>query len=188
MPNDNIKKVIEKAAGGGEGTQLEEIFYEGYGSGGVAVLVKAATDNRNRTSSAVRAVFTKHGGNMGESGCVRWSFKNLGSIQVPVSAVGEDKLMEVIMEAGAEDMQISDGMYEIQTAPEIFAQVRDTIEKAGIPIEDSEITMIPQNTVRPSFEEAEKLFRMMRAMEELDDVQDVYANFDLPDDVLEKLM
>jgi len=188
MPNDNIKKVIEKAAGGGEGTQLEEIYYEGYGSGGVAVMVKAATDNRNRTSSAVRAVFTKYGGNLGEIGCVRWSFKHLGSILVPVSAVGEDRLMEIIMEAGAEDMQISDGFYEIQTAPEIFAQVRDAVVKARIPVDSSEITMIPQNTIRPTNDEAEKLLKMLRFLEELDDVQAVYANFDIPDDVLEKLM
>jgi len=188
MPKDNIEKAIKKGTGELEGAAAyEEVVYEGYGPGGVAVLVEVMTDNKNRTVSEIRHIFSKHGGNLGENGCVAWMFEKKGSIVIGKGAIDEDRLMELALEAGAEDVAEQEGEYEIITEPGAFEDVRSAMDEAGVPYFLAEIGMIPQNTVRLEEGKAAQMLKLMEKMEDNDDVQHVYANFDIPDEIMEKL-
>jgi YebC/PmpR family DNA-binding regulatory protein len=188
MPKDNIERAIKKGTGELEGETYEEIRYEGYGPGGVAVLVDCMTDNRNRTVGEVRYAFTKSGGNLGESGCVAFMFDRKGSIIVDKEQVDEEQLMEVALEAGAEDVLEEETTFQILTAPEDFDVVREEMEKAGIEMVEASISMIPQNTVEVAEEKkAASLMRLMETLEDNEDVQHVHANFDIPDEIMERL-
>ncbi len=187
MPSDNIERAIKKAAGGEEGAQYQEVVYEGYGPGGVAFMVVALTDNKNRTTGEVRHVFNKYGGNLGTSGSVAWQFEEKGVIYVEKEGVDEDEVLEVALEAGAEDMVTQADTYEITTSVKDFGKVRKALEEAGFKISQAQITRIPKNTVRVEGRDAERVIKLMEALEDLDDVQQVYANFDIPEEVLEAL-
>jgi len=189
MPRSNIDRAIERGAGGGEGANIEEIRYEGYGQDGVAILVDCMTDNRNRTVSDVRSVFSKAGGNMGESGCVSWMFHQKGLFVFDRNEVDEDALMEAALEAGAEDVQdkVDEGCFEVTSDPADFTQVQETLEAANIKPQVAEISWIPENTVHVEGETAEKLLRLIERLEDLDDVQNVYANYDIDDTEMERL-
>ncbi len=187
MPMDNIERAIKRATGGAEGVHYEEIVYEGYGPGGVAFLVIALTDNRNRTANEIRHLFSKHGGNLSTPGSVAWQFEDRGVIYVERSAVDEDTLMEVVLEAGAEDLRTQDETYEILTSSEAYRSVVEALEQAGIPYTHAELTKLPQNTVRVEGKDAEKVIKLMEALEEHDDVQRVFANFDISEETLQAL-
>jgi YebC/PmpR family DNA-binding regulatory protein len=182
MPNDNIDRAVKKGTGELGGGQLDEVTYEGYGPGGVAVTVDVLTDNRNRTVAEIRFIFGRHGGNMGETGCVGWMFKKRGVIAIEKSAADEDKLIELALEAGADDVTSDDESYQVMTAPENFNVVRDAIEKAGIAMVQAEVTRIPENTVAVSGHTAEQVLKLMEELEDHDDVQNVAANFDISDE------
>jgi YebC/PmpR family DNA-binding regulatory protein len=187
MPKDTIERAIARGAGTDAAAEAyEQVTYEGYGPNGVAVLVEALTDNRNRTAADVRHVFAKNDGNLGTSGAVAWLFERKGVIFVPADSADEDAVMLAAADAGAEDVSVEGSSYQITCAPEDLASVRQALEAAGIQIESAEITMLPKTTVRIEDEAAaRKLLRLMEALEENDDVQDVYANFDIPEGVLE---
>lgn len=185
MPQDNIKRAIQRGAGELEGSQYEEVTYEGYGPGGVAVIVSSLTDNRNRTVAELRVVFSRNGGSLGETGCVGWMFDQKGIITVEKDAIDEDRLMEVALDAGAEDIRPEDDMFDVLTAPDSLPDVRAAFEAAGIKLANAEVTMLPKNTIRVEGKAATQILRMMDQLDELDDVQQVYANFDIPDEVLE---
>ncbi len=188
MPKDNIEKAVKKGSGDLEGgAAYEEIVYEGYGPGGVAVLVEVMTDNKNRTVSDVRHIFSKHGGNLGENGCVAWIFEKKGSLIFSKDAVDEDRLMELALEAGAEDVAVQESEYEVITEPNTFEDVRSAMDAAGVPYLLAEIGMIPQNTVKLEEGKAGQMLKLMEKMEDNDDVQNVYANFDISDEIMEKL-
>jgi YebC/PmpR family DNA-binding regulatory protein len=188
MPKDNIDRAIKKGTGELEGETYEEIRYEGYGPGGVAVLVDCMTDNRNRTVGEVRFAFTKSGGNLGESGCVAFMFDRKGSIIIDKEEVDEDELMEVVLEAGAEDVVEEETTFQVLTAPEDFDAVREELEKVGIKMVEAAISMIPQNTIEVAEEKkAASLMRLIDALEDNEDVQHVHANFDIPDEIMERL-
>ena len=187
MPKDNIERAIKKGTGELEGVTYEEIVYEGYGPGGVAVLVECMTDNRNRTVGEVRSTFTKCNGNMGETGCVSWMFDKKGLI-VFAKSVDFEKLFETALEAGAEDVTDEEEQYEVLTDPSSFIEVRTALEKAGFKYESAEITMIPQTMVKLDGKNAENMLKLMDRMEDNDDVQNVYANFDISVEEMEKLM
>ncbi|WP_298436650.1 YebC/PmpR family DNA-binding transcriptional regulator [Geobacter sp.] len=187
MPKDNIERAIKKGTGELEGVNYEEIVYEGYGPGGVAVLVECMTDNRNRTVGEVRSTFTKCNGNMGETGCVSWMFDKKGLI-VFAKSVDFEKLFETALEAGAEDVTDEEEQYEVLTDPSSFIEVRTALEKAGFKYESAEITMIPQTMVKLDGKNAENMLKLMDRMEDNDDVQNVYANFDISVEEMEKLM
>lgn len=179
MPNDTIDRAIKRGTGEIEGAQYDEVTYEGYGPNGVAVMVDAMTDNRNRTVAEIRHIFSKNGGNMGESGSVGWMFDKKGYIVVDKAAKTEDELFEIAIEAGADDMQDDGDVFEIFTAPENFEAVHDAIRKAGIEPQVAEVSMIPQNYVRLEGAEAKTMLKLFEALEDNDDVQKVYANFDI---------
>jgi len=185
MPNDNIQRAIARGAGGGEGVSYEEVTYEGMAPGGVAVMVLVQTDNRNRTVSEIRNIFTKAGGSMGAS--VAWMFEKKGLITLSRSAAPEDEVFTKAVEAGAEDLKTTADEYEITTAPEDFAKVRRALEDAGYTLTSAEITMVPKSTVSLAGKEAQQVLRFMESIEEHDDVQHVYANFDIPDEVLQQV-
>jgi len=185
MPNDNIKRAVARGAGGAEGESYEEVTYEGMGPGGVAVLVEVQTDNRNRTVSEIRNVLTKAGGAMGAS--VAWMFEKRGLITIPRAAASEDEVLAKAVDAGAEDMKTVGDEYEITTAPEDFAAVRKALEDAGYKPASAEITMVPKTTVPLAGKEAQQVLRLMETLEDHDDVQHVYANFDIPDEVLQQV-
>ena len=188
MPKDNIEKAIKKGTGDLDGGAVyEEVVYEGYGPGGVAVLVEVMTDNKNRTVSDIRHIFSKHGGNLGENGCVAWIFEKKGSIIISKDAIGEDRLMELALEAGAEDVKEQESEYEVLTDPCSFEDVKSAMDEAGVPYILAEISMVPQNTVSLEEGTAGQMLRLMEKMEDNDDVQHVYANFDISDDIMEKL-
>jgi YebC/PmpR family DNA-binding regulatory protein len=182
MPNDNIDRAIKKGTGELGGGQLEEVAYEGYGPGGVAIIADVLTDNRNRVVAELRFILSRHGGNLGESGCVAWMFKKRGIITVEKSAVDEDRLMEVALEAGADDVTSDDDTFQVLTAPEAFAAVRDALEKAGIPIANAEVSRHPDNTVRVAGHTAEQVLKLMEELEDHDEVQGVSSNFDISDE------
>ena len=184
MPKDNIERAIKKGTGELEGVNYEESIYEGYGPGGVAVLVESLTDNKNRAVAEIRHVFTKNGGNLGASGCVAWMFKKKGYIAVDRQAVDEEKLMEKALEAGAEDVREDAGSFEVITAPEDFEPVKTAIDELKIPCISSEVTMLPQNTTSLTGKEAEQMMRLMDMLEDCDDVQKVYTNADIPDEMV----
>jgi len=185
MPKDNIERAIKKGTGELEGVHYEESIYEGYGPGGAAVLVESLTDNKNRAVSDIRHIFSKNGGNLGESGCVAWMFKKKGYIVVERSAVDEDRLMETALDAGAEDIREDEDNYEVISAPEDFDAVKEAIEAAEIAYQSAEITMLPQSTTALTGKEAEQMVRLMEMLEDCDDVQNVYTNADIPEEVFE---
>jgi len=187
MPKDTIERAVARGAGtDADAEAYEQVTYEGYGPNGVAVLVEALTDNRNRTAADVRHIFAKNDGNLGTSGAVAWLFERNGVILVPADSADEDEVMLAAADAGAEDVSVEGSSYQITSAPEDVTSVRQALEQAGIQIESAEITMLPKTTVRIEDEAAaRKLLRLMEALEENDDVQDVSANFDIPEGVLE---
>jgi YebC/PmpR family DNA-binding regulatory protein len=185
MPADNIKRAVQRGTGELEGVNYEELTYEGYGPGGVAILVNCLTDNKQRTVADVRAIFSKNGGRLGESGSVGYLFESRGVILIDPQVTTEDRLMEIALEAGAEDIQTNDdGGFEVTTAFEDFAPVRDALDQAKIAYASAETAMIPTTTVTLEGKDAEQNLRLVDRLEEHDDVQNVYANFDIPDDVL----
>jgi len=184
MPSDNIKRAIQKGTGELPGTSYDEVAYEGYGPGGVAVLVQAVTDNRNRTLPEIRRLFTKHGGNLGESNCVAWIFEKKGYLVVPRQGVDEEKLFELAIEAGAEDLKEDGENFEIFSAPENHEKVHEALKQRNTPILASEVAMVPKTTVRLEGKQARQMLSMMEALEEHDDVQHVWANFDIDDSEL----
>jgi YebC/PmpR family DNA-binding regulatory protein len=184
MPSDNIKRTIDKATGGGEAEQFEEIVYEGYGPGGVAVLVEAATDNRNRTAAEVRSIFTKTGGPQAGSGALAWQFEPRGLIAVTRGAkVDPDEVGLAAIDAGAEDVETDDDTIEIYTSPGDLESVRKALEGAGVPVDSAENTMVAKQTVELDSNKARQALRLVELLEDLDDVQRVTANFDIPEDV-----
>ena len=185
MTKDTIERAIKRGAGGDEGAAIEEIRYEGYGPGGVAIIVECMSDNRTRTVGEVRHAFTKHGGNLGADGSVSYLFNKCGVLAYPQSA-GEDKVMEAALEAGAEDV-VSDGGIEVLTDPGSFLKVKESMEKAGLKPESAEITLRASNSVTVAGEAAESVMELLDALENLDDVQTVYSNADFPDEVLRAL-
>jgi YebC/PmpR family DNA-binding regulatory protein len=187
MPADKIKSAIQRGTGEVEGAVYDELNYEGYGPSGVAVLVACATDNRNRTVAELRNIFSKCGGNLGESGSVAWQFSRRGLISVPKNGKSEDDVMEAAIEAGAEDVKIEEETFDIYTAPEDFVGVREALEGSGIAIASAELTMIPSTTVAVEGKAAEQMIRLMDQLEDHDDVQNVYANFDIPESVMATL-
>jgi YebC/PmpR family DNA-binding regulatory protein len=187
MPKDNIERAIARGSGAdSDGQDFETVVYEGYGPGGVAVIVEALTDNRNRTASEVRHAFDKNDGNLGTSGAVTWLFERRGVVLVPTDGVDEDELTLAAAEGGADDVSVDGSTYEIVSAPEALTAVRAAVEAAGFGIDSAELTMRPKTTVEVADESsAKKILRLMDQLEENDDVQDVYANFDIPEQVLE---
>ena len=188
MPNENITRAIKKGTGELEGTQYEEITYEGYGLGGAAVFVETMTDNKNRTVGEIRSIFSKNGGNLGANGCVGWIFVQKGLIIVPVEGNDEESLLELIMEAGGDDLKQEGDLFEILTSAENFEFTRKILEDKGVKMEAAELTRIPQNTVTVTEEKDGKaLLRMMGSLEDHDDVQKAFSNFDIAEDILASL-
>jgi len=187
MPHENIKRAIQKGTGELPGEAYEEITYEGYAPGGVAVMVRVLTDNRNRTAPEIRHTFEKHGGHMGASGAVAWMFERKGVIQVDAEKVAEDDVLALALEAGATDMRRVEKTYEITTAPAEMDAVRTALEAARMPVLEGDVTFVPQSTVRVEGKDAPQVLRLIEALEELDDVQSVYANYDIPDEVIEAI-
>jgi len=187
MPKDNIERAIKKGTGELEGGNLEEIVYEGYGPAGVAVLVNILTDNKNRTSGEIRHIFSKHNGNLGESGCVSWLFDKKGLIVFEKGQVDEEKLLEAALEAGADDVKEEATTFEVIVDPKNFETVRGSLEQQNFKYLLAEITMVPKNTVKLEGKEAEQMIKLMDALEDSDDVQKTYANFDIAEDLLEKM-
>lgn len=186
MPSDTMQKAIQRGTGELPGVSYEEVYYEGYGPGGVAVMLQVLTDNRNRTTAELRHLFTKHGGNLGETGCVGFLFRKQGYLIVPKSAGSEDAVMEAALEAGAEDFFADDPeLFEIYTAPEELHQVKGALEARGFGIEQAKIEMVPTTQVRLEDKRAEQMVRLMEVFEDHDDVQNVWANFDIDASVLE---
>jgi len=185
MPKDNIERAIQRGAGGGDGEAYEAILYEGYGPAGVAIICNILTDNRNRAASDVRYIFTKNGGSLGTPGSVAWQFDRKGIILVDGDGVDEDALMELALEAGAEDIGEDGSQWQITTEPTELMAVRTALDEAGVAYASAELTMVPKTTVSPDEKEARQLLRLIDALEENDDVQDVYANFDISEEVLE---
>ena len=179
MPKDNIEKAIKKGTGELPGVSYEEVSYEGYGPGGVAVYVQALTDNRNRTLPESRHLFTKYGGNLGESNCVGWMFEKKGYIVLAKDKASEETLLEVVLEAGGDDVRDDGDNWEILTPPERVQAVKEVLTGRGIPVTSSEVSMVPKNTVRLEGKKAQQLLSMMEALEEHDDIQNVWANFDI---------
>lgn len=185
MPKDNIERAIQRGAGGGDGEAYEAITYEGYGPAGVAIICQILTDNRNRTAADVRHIFTKNGGSLGTPGSVAWQFDRKGVILLDTAAVDEDALMEAALDAGAEDISEDGSQWQITTDPADFAAVRQALEDAAIAYLSAELTLLPKTTVAPDEKEARQLLRLMDLLEDNDDVQGVYANFDISEEVLE---
>jgi len=185
MPADTLKRAIQKGTGELPGETYEEIMYEGYGSGGVALMVRVLTDNKNRTAPEIRHTFTKFGGNLGEVGSVGWMFARKGIIQIDASRVDEDELLALALDAGAGDLRRADGVFEVIAAPQDLEAVRRALESRGVPIQSAEMTFEPQSMVRVEGRDAQQVLRLVEGLEELDDVQHVYANFDIADEELE---
>ncbi|MBI2844159.1 MAG: YebC/PmpR family DNA-binding transcriptional regulator [Armatimonadetes bacterium] len=187
MPADNIKRAIQRGTGEIEGAIYEEITYEGYGPAGVAVLVQCLTDNRNRTVADIRNIFGKAGGSLGESGCVAWMFEQKGLVSVPAETADEDSVMMATLDAGAEDIRVEEDTIEVITKPEDLHAVRDALTNADLAFSEAEIEMLPKNTVRvEDGKEASQVLRLVEMLEDLDDVQHVYANFDIPDELMQQ--
>jgi YebC/PmpR family DNA-binding regulatory protein len=187
MPQENITRAIKKGTGELPGVHYEEVTYEGYGPGGVAILLEVMTDNKNRTVADIRHIFSKHNGNLGETGCVAWMFNKKGLIILPAEDADEDKLMEVALEAGAEDINREGETYEVTTDPDVIETVKEAIEKAGLSISEASVTMIPQSTIKLEGKQAIQMLKMMESLEDHDDVQNAYANFDIDEDVMNSL-
>ena len=187
MPKDNIERAVQKGAGGGDGGDFEEIVYEGYGPGGVAILLATLTDNRNRTGSDVRHLLTKHGGNLGAAGCVSYLFEKRGTILFSKGSLNVDELLEASLEAGAEDVREFDEFLEVITSPGSLTPVRESLERAEYVANEASISMEPRTTVTLIGNQAEKMLRLHDALEDLDDVQVVFANFDISEDEMAKI-
>jgi YebC/PmpR family DNA-binding regulatory protein len=187
MPADNIKRAIQKGTGELPGEQYEEITYEGYGPGGVAVLLRAVTDNKNRTGPEVRHIFEKFGGRMGTAGCVAWMFDRRGMISVDAVKVKEDELIENALDAGATDLRRVEKVFEVATAADEMDAVRQALEERGTPVIEAQVDMVPQSTVRVEGKDAAAVLRLIEALEEQDDVQSVYSNYDIPDEVIDAI-
>ena len=187
MPAANIERAIKKGTGELPGVSYEEVSYEGYGPGGVAVLVEVLTDNRNRAVSDIRHIFARNGGNLGEVGCVGWVFDKKGLIQVDKGSVDEEELMMAVLDAGALDMKLEEGYFEIVTPFNKFEAVKQVLDEKKIPYSQAELTMIPQTTIKLEGKEAEQMLRLMETLEDHDDVQKVYANFDIATEIMEKM-
>jgi YebC/PmpR family DNA-binding regulatory protein len=187
MPKDNIDRAIKKGTGELEGVSYDEFVYEGYGPGGAAVLIEVMTDNKNRTTADIRHIFSKSSGNLGEAGCVAWMFDKKGYIVVEKSAADEEQLMEVALDAGADDIQEDEKEFEVITDPGAFDAVKEALDKAGIKYLLAEVTMHPQSVVQLEGKNAEQMLRLMEQLEDHDDIQKVYANFDIPEGVMEQL-
>jgi YebC/PmpR family DNA-binding regulatory protein len=187
MPADNIERAIKKGTGELPGVSYEEVTYEGYGPAGVAIMVDTMTDNKNRTVAEIRYIMSKNGGNLGANGCVAWMFHKKGIMTIEAEGIDEDELLEVALEAGAEDMTSEDGLFQITTDPASFEDVRAALEEQSIPMASAELTMVPENTVKVNEKEASRVLRLMDALENHDDVQNVYSNFDIPEEILAAL-
>jgi YebC/PmpR family DNA-binding regulatory protein len=185
MPKDNIERAIQRGAGSGDGEAYESIVYEGYAPGGVAVICTILTDNRNRTASDIRYIFTKNGGSLGTPGSVAWQFDRKGMIVVEGEGLDEDRLMELSLEAGAEDIAQDGSQWQVTTDPADLAAVRQALEEGGLTLASAELSMLPKATVEPSEKEARQVLRLVEALEDNDDVQEVFANFDISEEVLE---
>lgn len=186
MPKENIERGIKKGTGELEGVNYEESIYEGYGPGGAAVLVESLSDNKNRSVAEIRHIFSKNGGNLGAAGCVAWMFKKKGYIAIERTAVSEETLMEKALEAGAEDVREEGDVYEVITAPEDFEAVKAALDTLKVPYVSAEITMLPQNTTELTGKDAEQMVRLMEMLEDCDDVQKVYTNADIPDELVSR--
>ncbi len=188
VTNDTIDRAVKKGSGGLDGANYESITYEGYGPAGVAVLVEALTDNKNRTSSDVRYVFSRNGGSLGELGCVNWMFERRGTLTLTGEGLDEEELMMSSLEAGAEDVESDEGTFTVYTDPSSFSEVRDVLVESGYAVDTAEVQMIPKNTVTIEDKTvASKIMKLLDGLEELDDVQNVSANFDIPDEVMEEI-
>jgi len=187
MPKDNIERAIKKGTGELEGVNYEESTYEGYGPGGAAVFIESVTDNKNRAVADIRHIFSKNGGNLGENGCVAWMFDKKGYIAIEKKAVDEDSLMETAIEAGAEDVREDNGSFEIITEPDDFESVKAAIDKAAILYIDAEVTMLPQSTTNLEGRQALQMVKLMEALEDCDDVQKVYTNADIPEEIVNNM-
>lgn len=188
MPQENIKTAVKRGTGEIPGVNYEEVVYEGYGPQGVAVIIIANTDNKNRTTSEIRKIFSTHGGSLGEIGCVNWMFQKKGYITIEKGKVKEDKLMELVLDLGAEDMKTDDeDFYEIITTPEDFERIEKSLREKNIPLSSAEITMLPQTYIKLEGKDAEQMLKLMNALDEHEDVVNVYANFDISKELMEKI-
>ncbi|MFC1485346.1 YebC/PmpR family DNA-binding transcriptional regulator [bacterium] len=188
MPNDNIKKAIQRGTGELPGVSYEELVYEGYGPGGVAVLVEITTDNKNRIASGIRKTFSRFGGSLGENGCVAWMFDQKGTIEVEKKSISEEELMEIVLEAGAEDIDAEDTtIFEIITNPENFESVKKALSDKNINYASASISKVPQTTIALEGKQAEQMLKLMEELDSNDDVQNVYANFDISDEVMDSI-
>ncbi len=186
MPNDNIDRAIKKGTGELEGVTYEEIQYEGYGPGGVAILAQVVTDNKNRTVSEIRRLFTNHGGHLGETGCVSWMFDKKGLITVEKSQIDEERLMGIVLDAGAEDVKDEDEFFEVVTQPEDFEKVKERLDREKVAVASAQVTMVPKNSVNVDAKHVEQILKLTEELEDHDDVQNVSANFNIPTELMEK--
>jgi YebC/PmpR family DNA-binding regulatory protein len=187
MPNDTIERAIKRGTGELEAENYDEVLYEGYGPGGVAILCEILTENRNRTAGEIRKIFEVHGGNLGASGCVAWMFERKGVFQIPAKHVAEDQLMEVALDAGAEDVRQVGETFEVICPPESFQQMTDALEAAKIPVDSAELTRLAANTVDLDGEQAKAVLKLIEALEDNDDVQNVMANFNIPNELMAEM-
>jgi YebC/PmpR family DNA-binding regulatory protein len=188
MPKDTIEKAIKKGTGEVEGVNFEEVLYEGYGPGGVAIMVEALTDNRNRTTPEIKRLFERHGGSLGTGGCVNWMFSKKGLITVSTAETGEEQLFEIALNAGADDMQNTGEVYEITCDPAAYEKLKEQLQEKEIATEVAEISMVPQSTVPVNDDNtAKKIISLMEDFEDHDDVQNTYANFDIPDEIVSRI-
>ena len=188
MPKDTIEKAIKKGTGDVDGISFEEVLYEGYGPSGVAIMIEALTDNRNRTTPEVKRLLEKHGGSLGATGCVNWMFNKKGLITVNTTNIDEEQLLEIALNAGADDMQTIGDVFELTCEPSAYEKLKKTLEEKEIPTEVAEISMVPQNTIPLNDEKtARKIISLMEAFDDHDDVQNAYANFDIPDEIMARI-
>ncbi|MGZ9143314.1 MAG: YebC/PmpR family DNA-binding transcriptional regulator [Candidatus Binatia bacterium] len=187
MPSDNIERAIKKGTGELEGVTYEEIQYEGYGPGGVAIIAQVLTDNKNRTVSEIRRMFSKHGGNMGETGCVGWMFDKKGILTVDKSQIDEDRLMDIALDAGAEDVRDEGEVFEVIAQPEDFEKVKERLDHENIAIASAQVSLVPKNTVDVDAKNVEQVVKLSEELEDHDDVQNVAANFHIPDELMDKV-
>jgi YebC/PmpR family DNA-binding regulatory protein len=187
MPTENIERAIKRGTGELEGVHYEEVNYEGYGPGGVAIMANTLTDNRNRTVAELRRVFEKHGGNIGAAGCVAWMFQKQGLVTVEQGKAEEERLMEIALDAGADDVRDAGGVFEVVTAPDTFEAVKSALTAAGIDLASAEVTMVPQNTVSVTGQDAERAMKLLEELDDHDDVQSVASNIDIPQEEMERL-
>lgn len=186
MPSDNIERAIKKGTGELEGVTYEEIQYEGYGPGGVAIIAQVLTDNKNRTVSEIRRMFSKHGGNMGETGCVGWMFDKKGILTIDKAQVEEDRLMDLALDAGAEDVRDEGEVFEVITQPEDFEAVKERLDREKIAVSSAQVSLVPKNTVDVDAKNVEQVLKLSEELEDHDDVQNVAANFNIPDELMDK--